>query len=182
MRAARPVRGGRPGQAYRYDGKPSAGQKSRITYNENDPSANRFNSLGHESVHAWRASNGLAVSPPEIAPGRYTHASTLNIPSADGKKTVNDYVNHHAHMREEFETVGLSPTPHSPHPSGWAPTENKIRQEHGLPERTNYSGQTPAKTDAILKPVDEGTDNRTWFQKTMGKPSPVGAVIDHLEK
>jgi len=167
-------------QAYRYDGKPSAGQASNITYDETAKSSLRFNSLGHEGVHAWRASNGLGVSPPEISPGRYKHASTLDIQGGD--KTVKDYVSHHAHMQEEFETVGLRPTPHSPNQDGWAPSENKIRQEHGLPQRNDYSGETPAKTDALLKPVDEGTDDRSWYQKTFtSKPSPVGAVVNHLE-
>ncbi|WNG42702.1 hypothetical protein F0U60_00285 [Archangium minus] len=160
--------------AYRYDGVPGAGQASRITYDETAPSANRFNSLGHEGVHAWRAANGLQVSPLEISPK--ANAPVIR----DNPPIVGQAIGHHSHMQEEFETVGLRPTPHAPH--GWAPNENLIRQEHGLPLRNDYSGQTPAKTNEILRPIDEGTDNRSWFAQRFGnQPSPVGDLIHHLE-
>ncbi|WP_257457891.1 type III secretion system effector protein [Archangium lipolyticum] len=161
-------------KAYRYDGKPGAGQASHINYDETAPSANRFNSLGHESVHAWRASNGLQVSPLEVSPRR-------NDPVIrDNPKIVGDVIGHHSHMQEEFETVGLKPTPHTPH--GWAPNENLIRNEHGLPRRNDYSRQTPAKTDELLNNIDSKTDDRSWFNKTFGnEPSPVGGIINHLE-
>ena len=57
--------------AYRYDGMPGAGRPSNINYNEQG-GAQRFNSLGHESVHAWRASNGLQVSP--LAASKHANA------------------------------------------------------------------------------------------------------------
>ncbi|QRN97581.1 hypothetical protein JRI60_00350 [Archangium violaceum] len=161
-------------KAYRYDGKPGAGQASHINYDETAPSANRFNSLGHESVHAWRASNGLQVSPLEISPRR-------NDPVIrDNPKLVGDVIGHHSHLREEFETVGMKPTPHAP--NGWAPNENLIRAEHGLPQRNDYSGETPAKIDEILHNIDSKTDDRSWFGKKFGnEPSPVGSLVDHLE-
>jgi hypothetical protein len=161
--------------AYRYDGTPSAGTASKITYDETAAQGGRFNSLGHEMVHGWRAANGLQVSPLELSPQR-----NAPVIQQDATGTVGRVIGHHAHMREEFETVGLRPTPHAP--QGWAPSENMIRQEHGLPARRDYSGQTPAGTDSILKNIDEATDNRSWLQKTFGnEPTPVGRIVNHLE-
>jgi hypothetical protein len=161
--------------AYRYDGNPGAGQASRITYDETAAQGHRFNSLGHEGVHGWRAAHGLQVSPLEISP-QHNAPVIRNNDSIVGK-----VIGHHAHMQEEFETVGLRPTPHAP--KGWAPSENLIRQEHHLPSRNDYSGETPAKANELLKNVDEGTDDRSWLKKTLGsEPSPVGKIVDHLEK
>jgi len=168
-------------KAYRYDGTPGAGQASKITYNPDQMDARRFNSLGHEGTHAWRAANGVAVSPPLVSP--MSNAPVLKIASDDGSSTVEDFVQRHSHMREEFETVGLRPTPHSPNPDGWAPNENLIRQEHGMPRRNDYSGRTPEGEDARLKSADEATDDRSWLKKTFSKePSPVQKVINHLEQ
>ena len=164
--------------AYRYEGQPSAGQASRIPYNEKDTGP-RFNSLGHESVHAWRASNGLQVSP--LAASKHADADVFKKHpafAADMKQTVETRLQ----LTEEFETVGLRPTPHTP--KNWAPTENAIRKEHGLPSRQDYSGMRPDgnKNDANLKDYDLGSDDRSRFQKLMGTPSPFGKIIGDLEK
>ncbi|MFY2562884.1 M91 family zinc metallopeptidase [Corallococcus terminator] len=165
--------------AYRYEGQPGAGTASRINYNEADPSQQRFNSLGHESVHAWRASNGVQVSP--LAASKHNDADVFKrhpAYSTDMKETVEDRLR----LREEFETVGLKPTPHTP--AGWAPTENKIRAEHGLPARQDYSGMRPDgknSNDNNFNDYDAGSDNRNRFQKMLGTPSPFGKIVGDLE-
>ncbi|NVJ26373.1 hypothetical protein HUW62_34645 [Myxococcus sp. AM011] len=164
--------------AYRYEGQPGTGTASRINYNENDP-GQRFNSLGHESVHAWRAANGVQVSP--LAASKHADAPVFQqypTHSANMKETVEDRLR----LREEFETVGLKPTPHTP--AGWAPTENKIRAEHGLPARQDYSGMLPDgknSNDVNFNNYDVGSDNRNRFQKMLGTPSPFGKIVGDLE-
>lgn len=164
--------------AYRYDGQPSAGQASRINYNEKD-SGQRFNSLGHESVHAWRASNGLQVSP--LAASKHSDAEVFKR-YPEHSAAMKDTVETRLRLTEEFETVGLRPTPHTP--KNWAPTENGIRAEHGLPARQDYSGFRPGgnKNDQNLENYDLGSDDRSRFQKFMGTPSPMGKILDDLEK
>lgn len=163
---------------YRYDGVPGAGQASRIQYDdrfdERHPGM-RFNSLGHESVHAWRTAHGIGVSPLEVSPRR-------NDPFLGTQPPVlGQMIGHHAHLREEFETVGIVPTPHRP--NGWAPNENMIRREHGLPSRNDYSGETPARIDDMLRPADEATDDRSWYTRTFtNQPSPVGSLVGYLER
>ncbi|QSQ19125.1 hypothetical protein JY651_27665 [Pyxidicoccus parkwayensis] len=164
--------------AYRYDGQPGAGRPSNIKYNEQDTGP-RFNSLGHESVHAWRAANGLQVSP--LAVSKHNNADVFQrYPehSADMKNTLETRLR----LTEEFETVGLRPTPHTP--AGWAPTENKIRTEHGLPQRQDYSGMRPNgnQNDVNLGNYDAGSDNRNFFQKLRGEPTPIGRILNDLEK
>jgi len=198
-------------KGYRYDGKHGDGLASKITYNPNAKSALRYNSLGHEGVHAWRMAHGLAVSPPEISPMR--NDPSLQIQSEDGKSKVQDFVDHHAHMQEEFETVGLLPTPHKPNNDNWAPNENLIRAEHAkdylddqnqahrykekgkdkqhddgkdhvmdLPQRMDYSSETPARANKLINTVDEATDNRDMKAKYWDKtPSPVQKLLKHLE-
>ena len=163
-------------KAYRYNGAPSAGQATRINYNGSAPKANRWNSLGHELVHAWRNAHGRAVSPPEVSP-MHDHP-LLNPPTPP---VVRQVIGHHAQMQEEFETVGLSPTPNV----AWAPTENAIRAEHGLPARDNYSGARPGDDAEMMRNVDQGTDDRSFFQKLNlpckpAQPSPVAAIKQHL--
>ncbi|RKG58959.1 hypothetical protein D7X30_15425 [Corallococcus sp. AB011P] len=162
--------------AYRYDGQASAGQASRINYNENQPSQ-RFNSLGHESVHAWRAANGVQVSP--LAASKHADAEVFKrYPSHSA--AMKDTVETRLQLREEFETVGLRPTPRMPN----APTENAIRAEHGLPARQDYSGFRPGanKNQANFENFDAGSDDRSRFQKFMGTPSPLGQIVGDLEK
>ncbi|RKH02540.1 hypothetical protein D7V97_27775 [Corallococcus sp. CA053C] len=164
--------------AYRYDGQPSAGQASRINYNEKDP-GQRFNSLGHESVHAWRASNGLQVSP--LAASKHADAAVFK-KYPEHSANMKDTVETRLRLTEEFETVGLRRTPNTP--NNWAPTENAIRKEHGLPSRQDYSGMRPEgnQNDANLKDYDLGSDDRNRFQKLMGTPSPFGKILGDLEK
>ncbi|WP_082207069.1 M91 family zinc metallopeptidase [Corallococcus macrosporus] len=164
--------------AYRFDGQPSAGRPSNITYNEQGAGP-RFNSLGHESVHAWRASNGLQVSP--LAASRHADAPVFHQQpqfTGDMKQTVDDRLR----LTEEFETVGLRPTPHTR--TGWAPNENLIRAEHGLPLRDNYSGMRPGNNSNTqnLSMFDAGSDNRTFFQRMTGQPTPVGTILNDLER
>ncbi|RKH52368.1 hypothetical protein D7Y23_07320 [Corallococcus sp. AB050B] len=163
--------------AYRYDGQPGAGTASDVKYNENG-GGQRFNSLGHESVHAWRASNGVQVSP--LAASKHSDADVFKqypSHSANMKETVDDRLR----LREEFETIGLRPTPHTK----TNPTENAIRAEHGLPARQDYSGLKPDgknSNDLAFKNYDEGTDARSFFQKLSGQPSPFQKIVGDLEK
>lgn len=163
--------------AYRHDGMPSAGRPSDIKYNEQGAGP-RFNSLGHESVHAWRASNGLQVSP--LAASKHADAPVFHQQPAYThamKETVDDRLR----LTEEFETVGLRPTPHTR--TGWAPNENLIRAEHGLPLRQDYSGMRPGNNtvNTNLSMFDQGSDNRNFFQRMSGQPTPVGKILNDLE-
>jgi len=161
-------------RAFRYDGLAGAGQASRVNYNEMAPSANRFVSLGHEMVHAWRAAHGVGVSAPQVAPRR---GDPLLNPPTD--PIVGNVVAHTTHMREEFETVGLLPTPNLP----LAPTENRLRAEHARPARPDYSGLTPHSPGYLnpIRNIDEATDTRNWFQKNVfGTPSPIQNLMHHL--
>ena len=93
--------------------------------------------------------------------------------------TVNTVVAQHSLLKEEFETVGIQGT--TGHPV--IPTENRLRAEHGRPARNDYSGARPGgQTDQALASVDQGTDDRDFIDKMMGKKSPVQRVVDHLEK
>ncbi|WP_002637602.1 M91 family zinc metallopeptidase [Myxococcus hansupus] len=164
--------------AYRYDGMPGAGRPSNINYNEQG-GAQRFNSLGHESVHAWRASNGLQVSP--LAASKHANAPVFN-QHPQYTTPMKETVEERLRLREEFETIGLRPTPHTP--AGWAPSENAIRAEHGLPSRQDYSGFRPGNNsiDESFKIYDQGTDNRTFLQRrVLGEPSPMGRIVNDLE-
>jgi hypothetical protein len=163
-------------KAYRYDGVASEGTGSRVTYNSNQASANRFIGLGHELVHAYRNAHGIAVSAPDVSPKR--NEPVLSTPIGGGN-TVNTVVGQHSLLKEEFETVGIQPTPGHP----VIPTENGLRAEHGRPARNDYSGARPGgATDTALSNVDAATDNRDFIDKMMGKKSPVQRVVTHLEK
>ncbi|WIG94286.1 M91 family zinc metallopeptidase [Myxococcus sp. SDU36] len=164
--------------AYRYEGQPGAGRPSDIRYNE-QATGPRFNSLGHESVHAWRASNGVQVSP--LAASKHSNADVFN-QHPQYTRPMKETVEERLRLREEFETIGLRPTPHTP--AGWAPSENAIRAEHGLPSRQDYSGMRPDKNgiNDTLSVFDQGTDNRNFFQKLRGEPSPIGRIVGDLEK
>nr|WP_255417612.1 M91 family zinc metallopeptidase [Corallococcus sp. CA054B] len=162
--------------AYRQDGQAGTGQASHINYNENQP-GQRFNSLGHESVHAWRAAHGAQVSP--LAASKHADAEVFKrYPSHSA--AMKDTVETRLQLREEFETVGLRPTPRMPN----APTENAIRAEHGLPARQDSSGFRPGanKNQANFENFDAGSDDRSRFQKFMGTPSPLGRIVGDLEK
>ncbi|MBN9683489.1 MULTISPECIES: M91 family zinc metallopeptidase [unclassified Corallococcus] len=162
--------------AYRQDGQAGTGQASRINYNENQPSQ-RFNSLGHESVHAWRAANGVQVSP--LAVSTHSDAEVFKrYPSHSA--AMKDTVETRLQLQEEFETVGLRPTPRMPN----APSENRIRAEHGLPARQDYSGFRPGanSNQQNFENFDAGSDDRGRFQKFMGTPSPLGRIVGDLEK
>ncbi|MCE9667621.1 type III secretion system effector protein [Myxococcus stipitatus] len=165
--------------AYRYDGQPSAGQASRIRYDET-ASGSRPNSLGHESVHAWRASNGLQVSPLEASKHNDAAVFKRHPEVADGMRQT---VNTRLQLAEEYETVGLRPTPHTP--KNWAPTENMLRAEHGLPRREDYSGFRPDRPNSNasnFENFDVGSDNRGALQRLLGAPSPLGKIVSDLEK
>ncbi|MCP3098925.1 type III secretion system effector protein [Myxococcus sp. K15C18031901] len=164
--------------AYRYDGQPSAGAASRIQYDET-AKGSRVASLGHESVHAWRASNGLQVSPLEAS--KHNNADVFKR-HPEVSQDMRDTVNRRLQLTEEFETVGLRPTPHTP--QNWAPTDNKIRNEHDLPLRDNYSGFKPGmnSNEQNLQNYDAGSDNRSTLQRLIGTPSPIGKIVSDLEK
>lgn len=157
-------------RAYRYDGQRGAGQASRVNYNHTAPSANRFNSLGHEMVHAWRVAHGTGVSPPEVSPRRNDP-----ILAAGPGGLVGNIIGEAARQREEFETVGLQPTPGMV----GAPTENLIRNEHGLPQRTNYSGVAVGALDQTIVDLDGATDDRSWWDRAWNAP-PRRKVTDFL--
>ncbi|WP_174259963.1 M91 family zinc metallopeptidase [Myxococcus xanthus] len=163
--------------AYRTGGQPGAGRPSDIKYNEQG-SGSRVASLGHESVHAWRGANGLQVSP--LQASKHANAPVFNQQPAYThamKETVDDRLR----LTEEFETVGLRPTPHTP--KGWAPSDNMIRAEHGLPLRQDYSGMRPGNNsnDTNLSMFDQGSDNRSFFQRMSGQPTPIGKILNDLE-
>ena len=161
-------------RGYRYDGNSGAGIASKVTYDESRARPNRFISLGHELVHAHRAAHGRAVSPPDISPQRTD--PLLNPPAAP---VIAGAIRHHAHLQEEFETIGLSPTPRVANP----PTETALRAEHGFRPRLDYSGHQPGGAqDTVLANVDQGTDDRGLIDKYWHKrPSKVAALIKHLE-
>ncbi|MFY2560756.1 M91 family zinc metallopeptidase [Corallococcus terminator] len=137
-------------------------------------------SHGHRgSCHAWRASNGLQVG--SIESSKHANADVFKrYPEFADDMKAN--LNRRTMLTEEFEAVGLKPTPHTP--AGWAPTENLIRAEHGLPSRNDYSGRTPNgfnPTNDAIKIYDEGSDNRNRFQKMLGTPSPIGKILGDIE-
>jgi len=164
-------------KGYRFDGVAGTGQASRINYDESSHSPNRGISLGHEMVHAWRTAHGLGVAPPQVSPQR--NAAILNTPG-DDQRIIEQAVELHAQKQEEFETVGLAPTPHA----AWAPTENLIRAEQGRAARNDYSGSTPGDMDGTITNLDDATDDRGWWDKNVrNKPHPhhVKNLLHHLE-
>ncbi|ATB36308.1 hypothetical protein CYFUS_001722 [Cystobacter fuscus] len=180
-------------QAYRFNGQPSAGKASNINYNPQGGKTNpqdtatqvgdnRANSLGHEMTHAWRAAHGVAVAPLESSK-HAQHPTLQRYNNPDGTNLPKAVISHHNLLKEEFETVGLQPTPGRPN----APSENKIRRELGMPPRTDYSGEGPnGQTEEALARIDAGTDNRTFFQKheksPFYRPSDVQKIVSDLEK
>ncbi|WP_051256797.1 M91 family zinc metallopeptidase [Cystobacter fuscus] len=177
------------GQAYRAGGQPGPGQASTVTYNANQASSpqNRAKDMGHEMVHAHRASNGMQVG--SVEHGNLKHHPAFQDAEAakpGGAAQLKADVNFHAQLKEEFETVGMQPTPGRPN----APTENKIRQQLGMQQRTDYSGHTPATSAYDLKEMKQPPDTRTAWQKVSGKPIPgadqraqdVQQIVNHLEK
>ena len=165
-------------RGYRYGGQSGAGIASRVNYDESAARPDRFIGLGHELIHAYRAAHGQMVSPPEVSPQR--GHKLLNPPTDPIVKQV---IGQHAQLKEEFETVGLSPTPRAPN----NPTERGLRAEHIYKPRDNYSGLRPGgPQEQALRNIDEGTDDRDLFDKLRHKikedrPSPVAALIRHLE-
>ena len=162
-------------RAYRFDGQRGAGQASRVNYNHTALGANRFNSLGHELVHAWRAAHGVAVSPPEVSQRRDDP-----ILAAGPGGLVGNVIGEAARQREEFETIGLLPTPGMP----GAPSENLIRQEHGLPQRADYSGVPVGALNQSITNLDQGTDDRSGWDRLWGAPPrrKVSDFLRHLEQ
>ena len=184
--------------AYRAGGQPGAGAPSKVTYypnagktEANEPTKNvgdhRANSLGHEMVHAWRASNGLQVNNVNNA-NLGSHPAFQNADAAKpgGGQHLKEGLNMHTRMKEEFETVGLQPTPGRPN----APSENKIRNELGMKQRQDYSEWTPQTNADHLTAMKEQPDNRNSWAKLSGKPIPgaeqrasdVQQIVNHLEK
>lgn len=186
--------------AYRYDGQAGAGTASNVHYDEGqtaprlDPHpplgphplqrGNRFIGLGHELVHAYRAAHGIGVSPPAVSPR--SGDPILNPPT---NPVVINALDNRAMLREEFETIGLQPTPQNVWQQRMAaapPTENALRAEHQLPARPNYSGQLPGSDDQIVANVDAGTDpGPPWRLRWPWDPpvphiSPVQQVLRHL--
>ncbi|MFY0576900.1 M91 family zinc metallopeptidase [Cystobacter fuscus] len=175
--------------AYRASGHAGEGRASKVTYNANEASSpqNRANSMGHEMVHAHRAANGMQVGTVQQSNLQHHPAfEAANKVEAGGGQLLKDNINFHARLKEEFETVGMQPTPGRPN----APSENKIRQQLGMPQRTNYSGHTPATAAEGLQDMKEVPDTRTAWQKVKGAPIPgaeqraqdVQQLVDHLEK
>lgn len=162
--------------AYRYDGKPGQGRASRICYNEQEPSSNRFIGEGHEMVHAWRAAHGVAVSSAMLGP---RHADPLYKQPWDTEGAARKIMDDKLLYKEEFETVGLQQTPRSPN----APTENRIRAEHNRPVRNDYSGVIPTSSRYTedFKVLDEATDDRFALTKPF-TDSPAENLWKHYTK
>jgi hypothetical protein len=175
--------------AYRAGGHAGEGRASTVKYNANEASSptNRANSMGHEMVHAHRAANGMQVG--TVQQNNLQHHPAFeaaNKGEAGGGQRLKDNINFHAQLKEEFETVGMQPTPGRPN----APSENKIRQQLGMPQRTDYSGHTPATAAEGLQDMKKPPDTRTFWQRTTNAPIPgeqqraqdVQQIVDHLEK
>ncbi|OJH41782.1 M91 family zinc metallopeptidase [Cystobacter ferrugineus] len=175
--------------AYRTSGHAGEGRASKVTYNANEASSpqNRANSMGHEMVHAHRAAHGMQVG--TVQQSNLQHHPVFQAADeveAGGGQRLQGKINFHAQLKEEFETVGMQPTPGRPN----APSENKIRQQLGMPQRTDYSGYTPEDAAAGLQDMKKMPDTRTAWQKVSNKPIPgqeqrasgVQHIIDHLEK
>jgi Effector protein len=161
--------------AYRYDGQAGAGAASNVHYDEREARGHRFIGLGHELVHAYRAAHGIGVSP--IAASPRSGDAILNPPT---HPVVRNVLDNRAQLREEFETVGLTPTPQNVWQQRMAaapPTENALRAEHQIPARPHYSGVAPGTDNQAVANVDAATDTAWRWPWT---PSPVQQILRHL--
>jgi hypothetical protein len=166
--------------ADRYKGVSGPGQASEVKFDAfatNDRGdafvgpQRRAIGLGHELVHAWRASHGMAVSPPEVSMDR--HEPLLH-PTNEHGQSAKDILDMGMRLKEEFETVGLEPTPRMRH--RFQPTENLLRHEHGLTARRHYSGYRPGSMDGDLDVADRFTDTRSMKQKYWDSPTPLSPM------
>ncbi|ATB42932.1 hypothetical protein CYFUS_008411 [Cystobacter fuscus] len=164
--------------AYRYEGQASSGRPSDIRYDESGE-RDRHISLGHEMVHGWRTAHGVAVSPLAVSP--YNNDPVFARTDPQFRAPMRETIEDRLRLSEEFETVGLRQTPHTP--GGWAPTENAIRQERGAPLRYEYSGSYPDhnQTDDNLRMFDEGSDDRRFYERAY-RDSPIGGIVRRLER
>ncbi|ABF89553.1 conserved domain protein [Myxococcus xanthus DK 1622] len=73
------------------------------------------------------------------------------------------------------------PTLRARHPlKGWAPSDNMIRAEHGLPLHQDSSGMRPGNNRS-LRMFEQGPDNRNFFPRMSGQPPPIGKMLNDLE-
>ena len=178
-------------QGYRFDGKEGKGWGSEVRIDSNAATANRFIGLGHEMVHAHRLAHGKAVGVPQINQADhplFTNPVSLGAlvepkdNAALGRHLTN-VVQQAGHHQEEFETVGLSPTPRG----AFNPSENALRAEHNRPLRTDYSGLKPGHLDKTIAESDALFDRRSsmnkWMHETSGgklgdkAPTPVSGMV-----
>lgn len=159
-------------RGYRFGGIAGPGHASTIYYNANALSANRIISLGHEIVHAWRTAHGQSVAPPQISPRQL---DPLLHRADDPNHIIRQAVDMHALQQEEFETVGLTPTPRQPN----APTENAIRAEHNRPARLDYSGVQPGNMNVAIAHLDDAVSNR--FLGIRYNRHRVSHLVNYLE-
>jgi hypothetical protein len=169
-------------QGYRFDQAEGTGRGSEVRINPNQPSANRFIGLGHELVHSHRQAHGRAVGVPQLNQAAHP---LFNDPASLGADVGNsrgfgahltDVASHHNQLQEEFETVGLRPTPRA----ATSPTENALRAEHGLPARGDYSGARPGSTDGLIRDSDAPFDRRNWWQRNVSgvaAPTPFSDML-----
>ena len=168
-------------EGYRFDGREGRGWGSEVRIDPNEAKANRFIGLGHEMVHAHRLAHGKAVGVPQLNQANHPLFTDPLSQGAmvDPKDNVRlgqhlmNVVQQAGHHQEEFETVGLSRTPRG----AFNPSENALRQEHGLALRTNYSGLRPGHLDETIAQSDELFDKRSgptkaWHSLFGGSPAP----------
>ena len=185
MNAPHAVQGVQEG--YRFDGKEGKGWGSEVRINPDEATSNRFIGLGHEMVHAHRLAHGKAVGVPQLNQANHPLFKDPISQGADIEPAKNagfgkhlmDVVQTANHLQEEFETVGLSKAPRG----AFNPTENMLRTEHGLAERTDYSKTKPGHMDKTVTESDAFFDKRSaatklWHSVSGGQPpTPVSSMI-----
>jgi hypothetical protein len=164
--------------AYRYGGQPSAGRPSDIRYDETG-GRDRDISLGHEMVHGWRTAHGNAVSP--LAVSHHDRDPVFSRYPPEHRGPMKETLEERLRLKEEFETIGLHPTPHTP--AGWAPTENAIRRDRGAPPRHDYSGLPPHgnRIDEAFGDYNEVVDDRRFYERSYKRP-PLERIVYDLER
>ncbi|QQR44767.1 hypothetical protein JKA73_01000 [Myxococcus xanthus] len=55
-----------------------------------------------------------------------------------------------------------------------------IRAEHGLPLHQDYSGMRPGNNRS-LSMFEQGSDNRNFFPRMSGQPTPIGKMLNDME-
>ncbi|GAB3029777.1 hypothetical protein GCM10027285_10340 [Oleiagrimonas citrea] len=168
-------------EGYRFDGHEGRGWGSEVRYDPSASTANRFIGLGHEMVHAHRLAHGKAVGVPQLNQSGnplFTDPRSVGASVDSGQNVafgthLMNVVQQANHLQEEFETVGLSPTPRG----AFNPTENMLRQEHNKPLRDNYSRMRPGQFDDTVNRSDALFDRRStaskiWHGISGNSPAP----------